>query len=49
MFQDLVEGCYHREHHILAVQWHPEREGASRNLDDFLFHRFKANDFWELT
>lgn len=30
---DLVEGLYHPDHPIVAVQWHPERERAITALD----------------
>lgn len=44
----LIEGVLHREHAILAVQWHPERPDCpSCDQDRVLFRRFFADGaFW---
>lgn len=36
----IVEGLYHRNHAIMAIQWHPERENPGNYLDKSLFERW---------
>lgn len=43
-----VEGILHPRHPILAVQWHPERQGPSTAFDFALIERFfEHGAFWE--
>lgn len=36
----VVEGLYHPQHAIMAIQWHPERENPGSSLDKKLLHRW---------
>ena len=46
---ELVEGLYHKNEPILAVQWHPERSSPSAMLDEFLVKNlFEKGAFWNL-
>lgn len=43
----LIEGIVHLRLPILAVQWHPERDGFSNDLDGLLFGRLtNERAFW---
>lgn len=36
----IVEGVHHPDLPIVGIQWHPERAGSSRKVDEFLFRAF---------
>lgn len=43
----VVEGLYHPEEPILAIQWHPERPNPGTNVDEVLLrHFFTHGAFW---
>ena len=42
----IVEGIYHPELPILGIQWHPEREGSTRDIDIALIQGFFKRAFW---
>jgi len=43
----VIEGLYHPDYPIFGIQWHPERESADTNLDDFLMKSFcQGKSFW---
>lgn len=43
----LVEGLYHAEKAVLAIQWHPERDNAAAAFDDVLIRMlFESGAFW---
>ncbi|HIA12225.1 MAG TPA: hypothetical protein EYN69_09160 [Flavobacteriales bacterium] len=45
---NLVEGLYHEEFPIAAVQWHPEREERLQRIDSILLEAFKNKElFWK--
>lgn len=45
-----VEGFYHPEEALLAIQWHPERPNPSSGFDADLFRTFfHRGKFWEKT
>ena len=44
----LVEAAVHNVFPILAVQWHPERNGQSEDLDSMLLKRLiRDGAFWK--
>lgn len=43
---DVVEGLYHPQHRIVAVQWHPERENSNSMTDKQLIRQLFLNDKW---
>ena len=44
---DVVEGTFHPEYPILAVQWHPERPNPEKRFDAQLFDLFlRRGAFW---
>jgi putative glutamine amidotransferase len=44
----LIEGIYHPNYPIAGVQWHPERKGPDRKVDNMLINAFiKRELFWE--
>ena len=44
---DIVEGIYHPELSVLAVQWHPERHGCNDEFNLALLKRFlQEGKFW---
>ena len=46
---EIVEGLYHKNEPILAVQWHPERSSPCSMLDKFLVKNlFENGAFWSL-
>ncbi len=44
----IIEGIYHPSLPIAGIQWHPERDGADKELNRVLMEAFKENRlFWE--
>lgn len=44
----IVEGLFVENYPIAAIQWHPERQNPSPNLDAFLFNSFlKRELYWK--
>lgn len=44
---DVVEGLYHTDHPVAAVQWHPERAAETAPLDKILIEAFRDGTlFW---
>lgn len=46
LFDNSIEGFFHRKHRILGVMWHPERE-QNKNNELILKHVFHNSNFWE--
>lgn len=45
--EGIVEGFYHLQEPILALQWHPERSGSTQSFDTALITAFLRQDiFW---
>jgi len=43
----VIEGLVHRQLPVLAIQWHPEREGSCTEVDGLLLRRLLAEQvFW---
>ncbi len=45
----IVEGLYHPQLPVLAVQWHPERPNPATQFDVEILGRFlREGEFWKL-
>lgn len=42
---DVVEAFYHKNYPVVAIQWHPERETPSRDMDKKMMNTFFKRDF----
>jgi putative glutamine amidotransferase len=44
---DVVEGIYHPQQAVMAIQWHPERNGSSAQFDALIMKKFFTEGaFW---
>lgn len=45
---DIVEAIFHEKYPIAGIQWHPERKGCARNVNELLLRSFvNRTIFWK--